>query len=411
VRYFKRFLQDYPDAEIISLKQNYRSTQTILDASFQVISASGSSTGVESRVFSKIKGVKKLSIIEAFSEKAEAVSIGQCVEKMVGGIGFYSIDFDRIDGTEEDVSRSFSDFAVLYRTRDQGDIIADVFHKAGIPCQVASREDALYKKGMAEIVSFLKVIEGIGSYPDLERIIDLTGIEIGAKFLDKFSAWGLRNGLQLSQALQNIRHFTFERIKEDVRLKFDEFLLKLSAMKSQMQNMDLEKKTKYILENPLLPPTEKKKENLKTAPGHIVGIMQKFRSRKFEFLSQIALESDTDIYNPQSEKVTLLTMHAAKGLEFPVVFISGCEKGFVPFQRSNGKTGDLNEERRLFYVAMTRAKKRLFLTYAKKRIIHGQSVTRELSPFVKDIEKKLRQHETPYIYRTNTELAFQLKLF
>ncbi len=411
VRYFKQFLKDYPDAEIIRLKQNYRSTQTILDASFQVISADGRDTNYESRIFSKISDLKKLSIIETVSEKAEAVAIGLYIEKMVGGIGFYSLDFDKVDAVEQSTPRSFSDFAVLCRTRDQLEVIADVFHNAGIPCQVANKEEAFHKQGLAELLSFLKLVEGLGSYPDFERMISFTGFDIGKKAVNKFTNWGLQNGLQLSQALKNIRRDPLGGTGKEVQQKLNEFSAKLSEIRRQMQNINLEKKLKYIVENSVLPPTKERKKNLLSGFNNSISHLRKFNIGHLGFPSLTAFESDTDVYNPQSEKVTLLSMHAAKGLEFPVVFISGCEEGFIPLQRSNGTPEDINEERRLFYVAMTRAQARLFLTYAKKRLLYGKTVKREISPFVKDINKHLKHCETQDIHHNKAERALQLKLF
>ena len=104
-------------------------------------------------------------------------------------------------------------------------------------------------------------------------------------------------------------------------------------------------------------------------------------------------------------------MHAAKGLEFPVVFISGCEKGFIPFQRPGRAAADIDEERRLFYVALTRARERLFLTYAQTRRLRGKRVTRQPSPFIKDIQKHLKKYQTPKIFRASAEKEVQLKLF
>ena len=128
------------------------------------------------------------------------------------------------------------------------------------------------------------------------------------------------------------------------------------------------------------------------------------------FLSAAALQTDTDTYQDKSEKVSLMTMHAAKGLEFPVVFIAGCEDGWIPQKHSDT---DLNEERRLFYVAMTRAKEQLYFTGAKHRLIFGKRVSRKLSPFVADIEKQLRVHEKgkPKKNKKDKESQVQLKLF
>jgi uncharacterized protein (TIGR00375 family) len=411
VRYFEKFLKDYPDAEVIHLKQNYRSTQTILDAAIQIMAVKNSRKKRETGIYSNIEGVKTLNIIEAVSEKAEAVSIGQYIEKMVGGIGFYSIDFDKIDTTDENAPRSFSDFAVLYRTRHQGEIISEVLHKAGIPCQVVSKEDALQKKGLADLLSVMRVFEGIGSYLDFERMIKLTELDIGEKSVADFTTWGFQNEWKFSQALQNLQRFPIPGMKKNVQQKFYDVSTKLSQLKGQIQPLKIEKKLKFILENRVIPPKAEGKTRLEAAFNTSIGIFQKFDTRKPEFLSKIELASDTDIYNSRSEKVALLTMHSAKGLEFPVVFISGCENGFIPFQRQGKASADINEERRLFYVALTRARKRLFLTYAKKRRIHGKTVTRQLSPFIKDIQRNLKRYQRPKMPKAKDEIAVQLKLF
>ena len=411
VRYFEQFIQDYPDAAVIHLKQNYRSTRTILEAAIQVMAVENRRKNRGTKIYSKIEGVKTLNIIEAVSGKAEAVAIGQYIEKMIGGIGFYSIDFDKVDTTDKDALHSFSDFAVLYRTRQQGEIIADVFHKAGIPCQVVSREDALHKKGLADLLSVIRVFEGIGSYLDFERMIKFTAVGIGEKSLANFTAWGFQNKCTFPRALKNVRCFPIQGMKKNVQQKFYDVSVKLSQIKAQIQALKNEKRLRFILENRVIPPTTEGKARLEAAFNNSIAIFQKLDTRKPEFLSKIGLASDTDIYNPRSEKVALLTMHAAKGLEFPVVFISGCENGFIPFQKPGDASTDIDEERRLFYVALTRARERLFLTSAKKRRIHGKTVTRQLSPFVNDIQKHLKRYRTPKMPKIKDELAIQLKLF
>jgi uncharacterized protein (TIGR00375 family) len=410
-RYFKQFLKDYPDADIIRLNQNYRSTQTIIDAASQVISLRKNNLAVESKVYSRIDGFKTLTIIEAASEKAEAVSIGKYIEKMIGGIGFHSIDFDTIDGGYENTSWGFSDFAVLYRTKDQGNIIADVLQKAGIPCQMASRQEALYKKGLAEIISVIKVIEGWGSYPDFENLIRCAVSDIGVKTVAEFTAWGLGNGWRLSRALNNAQRFPIRGMKAAVQKKINALAVTLKEIGGRIQTMRTEEKLSHILQTPFLTLAEQSRQHLKAANEEIFAVLSKFSTRQSENQTKIELSSDTDYYNPLSEKVTLLTMHAAKGLEFPVVFISGCENGFVPFHGFGGTPADTDEERRLFYVAMTRAKERLFLSYAHKRVIYGKTVTRKLSPFVKVIKKQLTRHETPVDFNPNAQMPVQMKLF
>ena len=132
-----------------------------------------------------------------------------------------------------------------------------------------------------------------------------------------------------------------------------------------------------------------------------------------EFLASAALDTDTDAYLPQAEKVSLMTMHAAKGLEFPVVFIAGCEKDLIPLNRQGAEPADPVEERRLFYVAMTRAMERLYLTRAKKRSVYGELLARAPSPFVADIETHLKKDGSPKQKKKkkNDVSQEQLKLF
>lgn len=133
-----------------------------------------------------------------------------------------------------------------------------------------------------------------------------------------------------------------------------------------------------------------------------------------DFLEMVSLCADVDVYDFKSEKVTLMTMHAAKGLEFPVVFIAGCEEGFIPYKRAEQEITDIDEEKRLLYVAMTRAKEHLFITHATKRQVFGKSMVRNLSPFVYEIENQLRSHEKSVTKKTKNEnhpKQVQLELF
>jgi len=148
--------------------------------------------------------------------------------------------------------------------------------------------------------------------------------------------------------------------------------------------------------------------------NNLIRLSEDFSDNAVEFLANAALYTDTDAYLPLAEKVALITMHAAKGLEFPVVFIAGCEDDLIPLKREGSKQDepiDKAEERRLFYVAMTRAMERLYLTRAKKRSVYGKLLDRSVSPFVADIESRLKKDESPQIKKKKTSEPKQLKLF
>jgi superfamily I DNA/RNA helicase len=150
--------------------------------------------------------------------------------------------------------------------------------------------------------------------------------------------------------------------------------------------------------------------SIKEAFARLVEISVDFGIDLTDFFSSIALHTDTDAYAQQAEKVSLMTMHAAKGLEFPVVFITGCEDDLIPFKRGNSGQADIDEERRLFYVAMTRARDRLYLTRAKKRRIYGKLEDRVFSPFVADIENRLKKDDTPRLKKKKKKGSGQVQL-
>ncbi len=195
--------------------------------------------------------------------------------------------------------------------------------------------------------------------------------------------------------------------------RLNEFLENILEIRQKTASMSMEKKLIFLSENTRLSKIFNKGLNEKEALKHLMDILRSFDFNKTGLFSTALFQSDTDTYNHQSEKVALMTMHAAKGLEFPVVFVTGCEKGFLPFQRSgtDGAPSDVEEERRLFYVAMTRAKQRLYLTFAKKRRIFGKIEKRELSPFVSKIEEHLLTHEAPVSGKKKRPGSSQLELF
>jgi superfamily I DNA/RNA helicase len=192
-----------------------------------------------------------------------------------------------------------------------------------------------------------------------------------------------------------------------------EFSRQLSLYKENMSDLSVADKLLYLEKNTKLFDILNSDVKNKEAFAHLVEVALSFGTDLIGFLSGIALHTDTDIYAQQAEKVSLMTMHAAKGLEFPVIFITGCEENLIPFKRRNTEQVDIEEERRLFYVAMTRAKDRLYLSRAKKRRIYGKFEDRVPSHFVADIENRLKQDETPRLKKRKKRGSeqMQLKLF
>ena len=368
--YFKRFTDDYPMAEAISLTQNYRSTEIILDASAQVISKDIGQTKRE-KLWSGIDGLDKVTLLRNATEKSEATAIGKIIEKMIGGTGFHSIDFGKAD-THTDRELSFSDFAVLVRTSNQAKSICEAFEKGGIPFQHVSRDSIYSLKAISGLISAFKLLNGIyPSMTDKSRLTAITGSDFN-----------------------------------DIEMSFDLYKKDAGTIEIQEQLIYLQQTITGINEE--IRNCKKSEE----AFYHILKLSEPFGVDTDDFLKTIALESDPDIYDYKAEKVAVMTMHASKGLEFPVVFIAGCENGIVPFIRSEKEPPDFDEERRLFYVAMTRARENLFLSFSDKRVIFGKSVNRKRSPYINDISDNLLLHETPAFGNIEkTKKPVQMMLF
>lgn len=408
--YFKRFNIDYPDAKIIKLTKNYRSTQTILDGSYQVIRSQNQDTFKE-RIYSEISGPKTISVFETDSEKSEAVAIGKTIEKLVGGIGFHSIDFGIVDGREYAQNVSFSDIAVLYRTSEQSRVLSEVFDAAGIPYQIVSRENVLNKKYIRELISLFKVIEGKGGYLDFERSLKIITPTFRKKSIRIFKNWGYKNGFSLESALINASRFPINQMDKTDQMKFVDISNKIFELRQKTDKMPAKQKFLFLLESPLISTSDDWSQKTTDTLNLLIDVFENFDCYDANIFKSFALHTDTDTYNHQSESVALMTMHTAKGLEFPFVFVTGCENGLLPFQPLDGNDSDIEEERRLFYVAMTRAKERLFLTFAKKRNRYGKTEKRTLSPFVKQIEKNLLTHDAAIPKKRTKNGQLQLKLF
>jgi uncharacterized protein (TIGR00375 family) len=411
IKYFKRFITDYPGAKEICLTRNYRSTQTILDASFQVIQDHRLQS-TDLRVYSQKDGPKAISVLELTTEKAEADAIAKIIEQQIGGTGFHSIDTGTVKDANLSKALSYSDFAVLYRTNDQHRVLAEIFEKSGIPFQIASRENALKQAGLPELVSFLKVVEDKGGFWDYETIIPYVTPGIGKKTLDQFKNWCYQNGFSLPEGLIKAGRFPIPGLQTSRQQQLNDFSDQISRLRKEMLQLTVAEKLLYLEKNTRVYSLLKNDSQVREKLADLVELARRFDFDTTEFFAATALHTDTDTYTPRVEKVSLMTMHAAKGLEFPVVFITGCEEDFIPYKRGGTAHVDIKEERRLFYVAMTRAMERIYLTRAKKRRIYGRIEDRILSSFVADIENRLKRDATPASGKKNKDpKQVQLKLF
>ena len=409
VGYFQRFTEDYPDSRVIHLSRNYRSVETILEAAHHMIRRH-SLNSPDRRTYSNLRGITTLTVMETSTDRSEAVAVGRMIESMVGGFGFQSVDFGGTKAHSDEKDRAFSDFAVLYRTHAQGRIFAEIFQNAGIPCQMAHRENIYDQAGVRELISLFKLVSGKGIFSDVEAVCRLPEFAWGKNRLTGFKTWFYDQSIPMRSLLWE-DHTGHAEMPVEAKAGFLQFrdalqnlhghILKKSPGKALLALHDLTSLGKMIQESP------ERSAALESLIHKVNGIPA---DQCGDFFDAAALETDADLHDGAAQKVTLMTFHASKGLEFPVVFIAGCEDGFLPFRSPENRCENMEEERRLFFVGMTRAMDQLFLSSARTRMIYGKSEHRILSPFVSDIERRLiaRQHEKTYSPKTR---RIQLDLF
>lgn len=282
---------------------------------------------------------------------------------MVGGTSYFSLDSERVT-EDDDAGRSFADFAVLYRLGTQSQLLIEAFQRSGMPFQTIGQTPFYEHKEIKAILACLWFIYNPASTFRLEQAVSKKQLK---------SLTARLNDLRQAGTAQPVG-----RLIESI---------------NQHLAPDLDEKRAERIQQLLR----------RAAP---------FENRLPDFLESTVLQKETDAYDPRADRVTLMTLHAAKGLEFPVVFVVGCEENLLPFQME-GKSFDLAEERRLFYVGMTRAQHKLILTHAKTRFLFGQKQQNEPSRFLADIENALKEIKAMAARKPVKEKpdSAQLKLF
>jgi len=375
-----RFEKDFPHSKVIKLEQNYRSTQVILDGATNLIR--NNRNRKEKELWTAKKGGQKIRCYEASSALDEAVFVGQ--------------EIIQINKRE---NKAFKDFAILYRTNAQSRAFEEIFNKQGIPFKVIGGLRFYERKEVKDLLAYLRFIQDQKDWASFLRIINNNKWGIGKVTLSKLEGLVKKNNLNYHQALQqhlkivNMSINRVEKIKYFIFL-IDEFNKKKDKFKGSEILTELIQKIDYY--------TELKKEGEFKAKTKIENVkelllaIQEFEEENEDkslsaFLEYVALITDVDLYRGEEDAVTLMTLHSAKGLEFPVVFITGFEEGIFPHCRSINSEEELEEERRLCYVGMTRAKEKLYLTYAWRRNLNGNTLFNSVSRFITEIPGHLRE--------------------
>lgn len=372
------FEKDFPGTKIIKLEQNYRCTGNILKAANAVIK--NNEMKYKKSLWTENEEGQMPNIFRGEDEYGESNYIVKQIEKL-----------------KNQGKIKFSDCAVLYRMNSQSRAIEDILRRENIPYRIIGGQKFYERKEIKDIISYLRLIFNTSDNLALKRIINEPKRGIGKTSLDKIQEISEKTGESMYSIIKNSEQYGLNRVYVNAR----EFIELIENMKEKSHNTliselikEILKKSGYTkaleLENTI--EAESRIQNLDEFLTVAIEFEQESADNTLqEFLEGITLTSDLDNMEETDETVTLMTLHSAKGLEFPVVFLVGLEEGIFPGYKSIGEPHELEEERRLFYVGITRAKKYLYLTCAKRRTIFGSTSYNAISRFVKEIPKELIQ--------------------
>jgi DNA helicase II / ATP-dependent DNA helicase PcrA len=383
LRNILNFERDHPEAKVVYLEQNYRSTKTILEAAHRVVSVNRERK--DNALWTDNEEGQPLRVVETFSEAEEAQFVVSEVDNLL----------------RRNEARHM-DCAVMYRTNAQSRAVEEAFVRYGMPYQVIGSVRFYSRREIKDVIAYLKLIYNPWDSVSLARILNVPPRGIGQKTVDELQQWTKGLGLPLYTGLQRLAE---DRSASPLGARSTQALISFYGMVEEMAQKSQEADVVELLDA-VLQASGYKEYTLEQPDGddrwdnilELRGIASQSQYHGLKppegltlFLEGVSLFSDTDELDEKKDLVTLITLHQAKGLEYPVVFIVGMEEGVLPHVRSFDDPAQMEEERRLCYVGMTRAKKRLYLVRALRRSLMGGTNANPPSRFLKNIPAKLVQ--------------------
>jgi DNA helicase II / ATP-dependent DNA helicase PcrA len=378
VRNILSFQKDHPNATVVTLDQNYRSTQVILDAAHAVIRHN--TERAAKKLWTDRTGGAKVRIVSVYDETEEAVAITSEIERLL-----------------QTEAMSYDDFAVLYRTNAQSRALEDVLLRRGIPYQLIGGPRFYERREVKDVLAYLRLIANPRDAVSFARIVNVPRRKIGDRTVQELERLARRHGTSPFQAVTRLDEADALGAAAISALEaFRKLIEGLRAAAAQLSLPELVERVlaesgyKSMLQDGT-PENEERWNNV----TELIGLSGEYADAEppeglQAFLENVALVSDVDSLDPAKAGVTLITLHQVKGLEFPVVFMAGMEEGLMPHLRAmeEGDAG-LAEERRLAYVGITRARKRLYLLHAFRRHLYGTPQLAEASRFLRDLPAEL----------------------
>jgi DNA helicase-2/ATP-dependent DNA helicase PcrA len=380
-----KFEKDFKDCTIIKLEQNYRSTKNILDAAHAVITKNAQRS--DKLLWTEAGDGLPVQMLQVSNERGEGESI---IRRIRLGL--------------DSGSRHYKDYAVLYRTNAQSRSIEEAFVHYGIPYRVVGGVRFYDRKEIKDILAYLRLIFQPEDRVSFERVVNIPARGIGAKSLQNFIGWQQSEGLTLFQALQQAANCA--ELTPKARQALSELGDILSSLREVSETSTVAGLIDSLLRridylnylNDGTPQGEARQENVK----ELLSVAQEYQDAGLAgFLEEVALVSDLDSADFNGDAVTLMTLHAAKGLEFPVVFMTGLEESIFPHSRALYDQSEMEEERRLCYVGMTRARQELYMCYASSRLLYGGVQHNPPSRFLSEIDGEFQaanSFEMPSFY-------------
>ena len=374
------FEKDFPGTKIIKLEQNYRSTKPILDAANEVIK--NNPKKYEKNLWTNKKEGHMPFLYMAENEYDEALYV-----------------VEQINHLKREEYYKYNDFTVLYRTNAQSRAIEDIFRRENIPYKIIGGLKFYERKEIKDTISYLRLIENPLDNLSFQRVINEPKRGIGKTSLEKIEQIAATHQISMYEVIKQAEQFGLNKVYLNSR-DFINTIEEMHTKKSEMLISDIIKEvlnktgyTKFLeLENTAQ--AEARLENIEELLTVAIEFEQESADNKLaDFLESITLVSDVDGLEDEENSVTLMTLHSSKGLEFPVVFLVGMEEGLFPSYKSIGEQRELEEERRLAYVGITRAKDYLYLTCAKQRTIFGSTTCNRVSRFIEEIPSKMLDGE------------------
>lgn len=369
------FRKDFKNHKLFKLEQNYRSTKTILTAADSVIKYNKNQ--VSKTLWTENSDGEPLTLIRCADEKDEAFQLAKAIKKEISK-----------------KKLSYKDFAILYRTNAQSRVLEDIFYKEKIPYIIIGGVEFYRRKEVKDVIAYLHVIANTNDEESILRIMNFPQRGIGNTTVTRMIAFARKHDLTLFQTMNRVFEVIDikERIQKNVK-GFRVLLEKYIKLKDTLSVGELslalidELGLVKMFKSENTPESQSRLENINQLMAAISEYSKEHKDVKLDqFLEDVSLISDIDMKDDKKNAVTLLTVHSAKGLEFPTVFISGLEEEIFPLANRFSEDASVEEERRLFYVAVTRAQKKVYLSHARSRYRFGEVAYQSRSRFIDEIE-------------------------